>query len=216
LLSAGRDPVRSRRQKKTELNRTIMQNIDLSFLHELLPKLVAVLPLIFGIIVGAFVLNFIVGRGFKLLADRTSLTDQDVAPFGRILKWIIRLVALLLILSVLGVQLGGLWAILSTVFAMIAIGFVAVWSVLSNVSCTVIMLVSRPFHIGDEIEIAGEPIQGRVVDLNFVYTTLKDGDGRLIQVPNNLFFQKVIKRKISPIPATTLASQLSSRFPAEA
>jgi small-conductance mechanosensitive channel len=85
-----------------------------------------------------------------------------------------------------------------------------VWSVLSNVSCTVIMLVSRPFHIGDEIEVAGEPITGRVVDLNFIYTTLKDGDGRLVQIPNNLFFQKVIKRRVNPVPVT-LAAQLSSR-----
>ena len=94
--------------------------------------------------------------------------------------------------------------------AMIAIGFVAVWSVLSNVSCTVIMLIARPFNIGDEIEFAGEPIKGRVVDLNFVYTTLQDEEGRLQQIPNNLFFQKMIKRRLNPLPVT-LAAQLSSK-----
>ncbi len=191
-----------------------MQNIDFTFLQTLLPKLMAVLPLILGIVAGAFVLSFVACRGLQLLADRTSLTDQDVAPFRRIVKWLIRGVALVLILSVLGFNLGGLWAVFSTVLAMVAIGFVAVWSVLSNVSCTVIMLIARPFNIGDELEVAGEPISGRVVDLNFVYTTLKDADGRLVQIPNNLFFQKVVKRRLNPVPVT-LAAQLSSRQQAE-
>lgn len=187
-----------------------MPNIDLSFLQTLIPKLMAVLPLIIGIVVGAFVLSFVSCRALQLLADRTSLTHHDVAPFRRLIKWLIRGVALVLILSVLGFNLGGLWAIFSTVLAMVAIGFVAVWSVLSNVSCTVIMLIARPFNIGDEIEVAGEPISGRVVDLNFVYTTLKDAEGRLLQIPNNLFFQKVVKRRLNPVPVT-LAAQLSSR-----
>ncbi|ATC64956.1 mechanosensitive ion channel protein MscS [Nibricoccus aquaticus] len=191
-----------------------MQNIDLSFIQEILPQLMAVMPLLIGIVVAAFVLSFVSGRGLQLLADRTSLTDHDVAPFRRIVKWLIRGVALVLMLSVLGFNLGGLWAVFSTVLAMIAIGFVAVWSVLSNVSCTVIMLIARPFNIGDEIEVAGEPICGRVVDLNFVYTTLRDADGRLIQIPNNLFFQKVMKRRVNPVPVT-LAAQLSSRQRAE-
>jgi small-conductance mechanosensitive channel len=191
-----------------------MQTVDLSFLQTLLPQLMAVLPLIVGIVAAAFVLSFVACRGLHLLAERTSLTHQDVAPFRRIVKWLIRGVALVLILSVLGFNLGGVWAVLSTVLAMIAIGFVAVWSVLSNVSCTVIMLIARPFNIGDEIEVAGEPISGRVVDLNFVYTTLKDAEGRLVQIPNNLFFQKVVKRRLKPVPVT-LAAQLSSRQRAE-
>ena len=187
-----------------------MQNIDLSFIEEFVPQFLAALPLLIGIIVGAFVLSYVSCRGLQLLADRTSLTHNDVAPFRRIVKWIIRVVAIVLILSVLGFKLDGIWGVMSTVLAMIAIGFVAVWSVLSNVSCTVIMLIARPFHIGDEIEIAGEPISGRVVDLNFVYTTLKDAEGRLVQIPNNLFFQKVVKRRVNPVPVT-LAAQLSSR-----
>lgn len=191
-----------------------MPSIDLSVLQTLIPQLMAVLPLIAGIVAGAFVLSFVACRGLHLLAERTSLTHQDVAPFRRIINWLIRSVALVLILSVLGFNLGGLWAVFSTVLAMIAIGFVAVWSVLSNVSCTVIMLIARPFNVGDEIEVAGEPISGRVVDLNFVYTTLKDADGRLVQIPNNLFFQKVIKRRLNPVPVT-LAAQLSSREQAE-
>lgn len=191
-----------------------MQTIDLTFARELLPQLMAVLPILMGIMLGAFLLSFATTRAIRLVARRTNLTALDVAPLCRVLRWLIWGIALVLMLSVLGFNLSGLWAVLSTILAMIAIGFVAVWSVLSNVSCTVIMLIARPFQIGDEIEFAGEPIVGRVVDLNFVYTTLKGEDGRLLQIPNNLFFQKVIKRRPNPVDVT-LAAQLSSRQPAD-
>ena len=78
---------------------------------------------------------------------------------------------------------------------MVAIGFVAVWSVLSNISCTLMILLFRPFSIGDRLEFPGEDIRGEAIDLNFLYTTLETTDGYRMQVPNNLFFQKVLKRR---------------------
>jgi hypothetical protein len=92
-----------------------------------------------------------------------------------------------------GFNLGGIWAMLAPVVGMVAIGFVAVWSVLSNALCTLIILVDRPFEVGDELEFAGEPVQGKVADLNFIYTTLRAADGSCLQIPNNLFLQKATR-----------------------
>ena len=190
-----------------------MQNLDLSFLKSLIPQLVAALPWSIIIILGAFLIHFVAMRALGLLAANTRLTDNDLLPFRRVVKWTIILATFALILSVLGFNLGGLWTVFSTLLAMIAIGFVAVWSVLSNVLCTFIILVSRPFAIGDEIEFAGDPVRGRVIDLNFIYTTLKAEDGLTVQIPNNLFFQKVLKRRAGQV-TISLAAQLSSRQPA--
>src|SRR5688572_18807645 len=97
---------------------------------------------------------------------------------------------------------------------MMEVGLVPGGGGLSNVSCKGIMWIARRFNIGEETEFAGDQVVARVDDLNFVYTTLKADDGRLLQIPNNLFFQKVIKRRVSPV-AVTLAAQLSSREMAE-
>lgn len=181
---------------------------ELSAITALLPQIIAAIPVILAIIVGALVVNYLARRALRLLADRTSLTPQDVAPFGKIARWLITLVAMVLILSVLGFRIGGVWAVLSTVLAMVAIGFVAVWSVLSNTLCTLLILIFRPFAIGDEIEFAGDPVKGRVVDLNFIFTTLEGEDGMMIQIPNNLFFQKVLKRRHG-MHTVSLAEQLN-------
>jgi len=185
--------------------------MDTSFLPEIQPIIqtsIKILPLALLVLVGAAIVQFILNRGLSLLASRTHLEPNDLLPLKKVLKSVLYLVTAILILTVFGVNLGGLWAIMSTILAMVAIGFVAVWSLLSNVSSTVIILLFRPFAIGDELEFAGEPVKGKVVDLNFLYTTLRETDGTLIQIPNNLFFQKSVKRRRT-LSAVSLAEQLN-------
>ena len=186
----------------------------LPHLVKLFPKILAALPAALGVIAGALAANFLAGRVLKLLADKTNLTVRDVAPFRAIMRWLIWIAAFVLLLEIFGVSLGGLWTVLSAMLAIVGIGFVAVWSILSNTLCTFVILIFHPFAVGDEIEFAGEPVRGKVVDLNFIYTTLRCEDGSHMQVPNNLFFQKVLKRRASG-GSISLVAQLNSRTPAQ-
>lgn len=172
-----------------------MTNAKMPDLSALVPVLAAALPMTLITIVAAVLLTFVVRRLLLFVARRTSLTEQEVIPVYRVIKWLIATAAFVLILGAFGVNMNGIWALMGTILAMIAIGFVAVWSVLSNSLCTVIIMLFRPFSVGDDVEIMGDPVKGRVVDLNFVYTTLDAGDGSVMQVPNNLFFQKAIRRR---------------------
>jgi small-conductance mechanosensitive channel len=105
------------------------------------------------------------------------------------------------------------WASLTAVLALVAVGFVAVWSVLSNAFCSVMLMVSRPFNVGDTIEIPGEGWGGKVIDFNLIFTTLRDEQGVMLQVPNNLFFQKPIRRVIgvNTIPLDQQADRAQPR-----
>jgi len=162
---------------------------------EILPALIAAVPSVLVIITAAIILNILIGRGLRILAYRTSFTEQEILPIRRALKRIIFIGAAVFVFGSFGLNVGGMWGVLSTILAMLAIGFVAVWSVLSNTLCTLIIMLFRPFAVGDHVEFAGEPVQGRVVDLNLIYTTLDAGDGTVMQVPNNHFFQKVLRRR---------------------
>jgi len=94
--------------------------------------------------------------------------------------------------------------------------------VLSNTLCTLMIMLFRPFGVGDEVEFTGEPVKGRVIDLNFIYTTLDADDGSVLQVPNNLFFQKVVRRRrnsagVSPaVHMRTKSPQTSDALPTAA
>jgi small-conductance mechanosensitive channel len=164
------------------------------------------------VLAGAIGLNLLLRRALRLLAAKSSFANGELMPVERLGHWLINGAALVLLLGVLGFNLGGLWAMFATVLGMVAIGFVAVWSVLSNALCTLIILISRPFEVGDDVEFAGEPVQGKVVDLNFIYTSLRARDGSLLQVPNNLFLQKVVRRHRAAT-GVTLTEQLHADAP---
>jgi small-conductance mechanosensitive channel len=112
--------------------------------------------------------------------------------------------ALLLILERLGVQGRVLWTAFTGFAAVGAVAFFAAWSVLSNLFCTMLIFATRPFRVLDTIEVLenGEKpgLKGRVRDINLVYTTLEelqpDGylSGTVLQVPNNMFFQRIVRR----------------------
>lgn len=169
-------------------------------------KVSAQLPSALVILLVAFVLNLAIRRGIDSLARRTSPTFAE--PSKRAVRLFITLAAVILIADAYGADLNGLWTMLSATLALVALGFVAVWSVLSNISCTLLILFFRPYEIGDEVEFIDPVAKGTVVSLNFGYTTLRDETGMLVQIPNNLFFQKIIKRRPGRYSRTSLVEQL--------
>jgi small-conductance mechanosensitive channel len=143
-------------------------------------------------------------RGFREMERREVLSGPLLQAAHTILRWTVWIVLAMLVLQQIGVSINNVWTMISAVVAMIAIGFVAVWSVLSNLLCTVMLIIFHPFRVGDEIEIIDPAmtvgISGRVRNINLMFTTLMDttavADGPVIvQVPNNLLFQKIIRRK---------------------
>ena len=151
---------------------------------------------------GAVCLKLVNAAVGALEAQQKSPT-QFTSMMRAALRWMIIIVTLMIALQQVGVNIASLWGVISALVAMVAIGFVALWSVLSNLLCTVVLVLMRPFEIGDEIEIIDPAmtsgISGQVKNINFVFTTLKAGgadssDGDALFVPNNFFFQKVLRR----------------------
>lgn len=145
------------------------------------------------IILGGLIIYLLLKRGLKVLAERGALAVPLVRLFRLFVRWTVFSVVVLLVLQDLGV-LHNVWTALLTVMAMIAVGFIAVWSILSNILSTLLILVYRPFRIGDSIKVTSDNLEGKVVDLNLMFTTLESGENELIQIPNNQFFQKAITR----------------------
>ena len=144
------------------------------------------------VILGTFV-YFLARRGLGLLV-KGGVAEPVVRLLRLFLRWFFVGLILLLVMQQLGV-LQNVWSALIAVMAMIAVGFVAVWSILSNILSTLLILLYKPFRIGEFIQIPSDSLSGKVEDLNLMYTTLRDEDGYQVQIPNNLFFQKALRRK---------------------
>jgi len=156
-----------------------------------------------AVIVGYFI-YIIICRALRKIAAKGFLDYQLRVILGGIVKWIIIAVVILSCLGFFGVSVGTLWAALSGVLALVAVGFIAVWSVLSNILCSILLIIFPPFRIGDEIEIQ-EPtsnffVRGKVVGTNMLFTSLestngddRQTDGTILRIPNNIFFQKYVR-----------------------
>jgi small-conductance mechanosensitive channel len=146
------------------------------------------------IVVGAMLVYLFASKGLGSVQKRGYLPPPLVATLRGVLRWTAVVAGILLVLQSWGV-LGNIFVALTTVLALVAIGFVAVWSILSNALCSLILIVARPFRVGDTLEFPPDGIAGKVVNFNLLFTTLQTDDGSFLQVPNNVFFQRIILRK---------------------
>jgi small-conductance mechanosensitive channel len=157
----------------------------------------------------------LLSRAVGALEKRDGLSTTIGFLIRRVLRWVAVVVGVMLALQTLGV-LENAWAGVTALFALLAAAFVAVWSVLSNIFCAILLIVHRPFEVGDTVEIPGEPggIKGKAVDFNLMYTTLQADDGAEIRVPNSLFFQRPLKRFRGEVQVS-LDEQLTKQRPAK-
>ncbi|AKJ96983.1 MULTISPECIES: mechanosensitive ion channel family protein [Pseudomonas] len=154
------------------------------------------------LLVGYFAQRF-VARALTRLGERYPFPPQLLIILRGVLRWLIMGSAVLIVLERLGVSATVLWTALSGFVAVAAVAFFAIWSVLSNLLCAVLIYTVGPFRLGDVVELVeatDKPgIKGRVVAINLLYTTLIEpeelGTGSsMVQVPNSLFFQRSVRR----------------------
>ncbi|WP_415845698.1 mechanosensitive ion channel domain-containing protein [Stutzerimonas zhaodongensis] len=154
------------------------------------------------ILLVAYVLQRMVVRGLSRLGSRYPLPPELLLPLRGGIRWFIIGGALIMVLERVGVSATVIWTAFSGFVAVAAVAFFAIWSVLSNLLCAVLIMTFGPFRLGDLVELvesSDKPIvKGRVIDINLLYTTLEEscesGAGAIVQVPNSLFFQKVLRR----------------------
>ncbi len=157
------------------------------------------------------VINFVTGYGLNILGavvililgkiaasvGRSALhrvltkagTDEAlVAFFGHLAYYLVLVFAVIAALSKFGVQTASFIAVLGA--AGFAVGF-ALQGSLANFAAGVLILVLRPFRLGDYIEGAG--VSGTVKEIQLFNTILATPDNIKIIVPNGKMFGDVIK-----------------------
>ena len=157
------------------------------------------------IVLVALLISRVLRRIIHTLQESRSLSNNMGKRLQTFRQRVIVTVTLLVLMQVAGV-FDNAWAFISTALLTVALGFVAAWSILSNATAAVLVLILRPFRIGDTVELmdpTGEPMGGKVTDMNLMFTTLtlppQEGDSpdqpMLLNVPNNLFFQRVLRTR---------------------
>jgi small conductance mechanosensitive channel len=157
--------------------------IDLLVLK--VPELVAGVVIL---IVGRYVIKLIL----KILNSRFEKRNLDISIRGFILsllKFVCYTLLILTVASTVGIQTTSFIAALSA-FGL-AVGM-ALQGSLSNFAGGVLILLFRPFEVGDYID-SQNGSSGTVEKIDLLYTTLKDANGIRIFSPNGTLANSVIK-----------------------
>jgi small-conductance mechanosensitive channel len=139
------------------------------------------------------VLSRLLQRWLSYLQGRLHLTDETNLTIGRIVVAVLWIFTAFAVLNVWGVGLGGVWAVLVSAITVIGVGFLATWAMISNFTASFFLVLWRPFQFGQTVEILPENLKGQVTDRNLMFTTLREESGTVLQIPNNLFFQKMFR-----------------------
>jgi small-conductance mechanosensitive channel len=114
-------------------------------------------------------------------------------PTTRALSAVLWVCVGLLVLDVWGVSVTGLWAVLVSVATLIDVGFLAGWTIVSNITASFFLTLWHPFHLGEVVEVLLESLKGRVIDRNLMFTVLREEHRTTLHVPTNFFFQKIFR-----------------------
>lgn len=113
----------------------------------------------------------------------TTLDDQILPFFRRLVSVILTIIAAIILLAHFDVNVSGLVAALGVGSLAIAL---AAKEVLADMISGVIIIIDRPYAIGDRIELEDLGTWGDVQDISLRSTRVLTRDNRLVVIPNSL------------------------------
>lgn len=150
------------------------------FLPSLLSFAIQVVVAVLVLIIGTRIIKGIVKMLKKGFARRNM--EIGVSNFlANLIKYLLYFVLVMVILSWFGIATGSVVAMLGS--AGLTIGL-ALQGSLSNFAGGVLILVLKPFKIGDYVSVNGDSVMGTVMDISMFYTKIRSDDNKVVHIPN--------------------------------
>ncbi len=126
--------------------------------------------------------RIIIGRLLSMISKSKAMAKMDpsVKSFANnFIKILLYVILIISIISILGVPMASVIAVLAS--AGVAVGL-ALQGALSNLAGGIMLLIFRPFNVGDFVSAAGA--EGVVTEMTLFYTIITTTDNKRITVPN--------------------------------
>ena len=143
----------------------------------------ALIVLIAGVIASSWL-----SAALSRIAERKQLDSTLSGFFSKIIRWVVLLITGLFVLDEFGIETASFAVILGA--AGLAIGL-ALQGTLSNFASGVMLLMFRPFKVGDMIRASGE--LGKVHEVDLFSTSVNTLDNRRLILPNSKVYGDVIE-----------------------
>jgi small conductance mechanosensitive channel len=146
---------------------------------------VIVLAIVFAVLWAvAKIVSAVTSKAMKRVPNISILLKNFVTV---VVFWITVSIGLLIVLSAFGVNISGLLALVGGASFIIAF---ALQSTLSNFAAGLMIMIYKPFDVGNYVTVAG--VAGTVKAVSLVSTTVTTPDNQVIVIPNSNIWGSVI------------------------
>jgi small-conductance mechanosensitive channel len=145
------------------------------------------------VILGIYILLYF---AFKTIINnflkKTSLERGRRKMAIRTIQLFTTITAIILLTGVWGFKQSDIALFASSILTALGIAFFAQWSLLSNITSSILIFFNHPIKLGDSIKLLHKDYQyeGEVIELNYFFVYLKTQDNEIITIPNSHFFDK--------------------------
>lgn len=146
------------------------------------------------VILGVIVLKKNITQWISSLADKKQVSIQRRHFILKSINGLSLLVLLSLLAVFLDIGFGDVSLFLSSIFAVLGVALFAQWSILSNITASILIFFVFPYRIGDYIQVVEKDadIRGKIVDITMFHVMILHQGGETISYPSNLILQKSV------------------------
>jgi small-conductance mechanosensitive channel len=149
------------------------------------------------IIIVFFILKLIAKRIIGKVGTRFNYQTGRIKITNKIIGVLLVAILTVFLLAIWGVNQSQLLLFLSTILTILGVAFFAQWSIISNITSTLIIFFNHPIKIGEYLTIMDKdfPVEGKLSDIGIFFIIIKTKDDKKITIPSNIFMQKMIRKE---------------------
>lgn len=131
-------------------------------------------------------------RVLTRIGERKMAAPKRAKYISKVFNFAIGLLSLFILFFIWGVDYHGILVFGSSVLAIGGVALFAQWSILSNLTASIVIFFYYPARIGDRIRIVDgdNSLEGTIIDITMFQVLIEDDGLNLINYPNNLLIQK--------------------------
>ena len=147
-----------------------------------------------GVIIGYTAVYLLTRKLITRLGVKKNVPPQRTIYVIKYFHGLLVLATTVLISMVWSVDYKGFLVFASSAFAVVGVALFAQWSILSNITASIIIFFTFPARIGDRIKIydGDDTLVGEIIEISLFQVLLKGEQGETISYPNNQLLQKPV------------------------
>lgn len=162
-------------------------------------KIIVILSLL-----AAYLLSIsFVTQTISKIGAKKSVKSYRIKYISKTINLVLSGFFVILLFLFLGIEYSQLSLFLSSVFAILGVALFAQWSILSNITASLIIFFAFPYRVGDAVKIVDkdDDISGIIEEISLFHVIIRKNDD-LITYPNTLILQKAVI-KLANLPLST-------------